>query len=313
MRWLVLQSGRELDDNERQAFDAWYAADTRHQGAYLRATVIDNALARARMQSTLQPSREQLAEESAAAAWQARNPRRTLLKYGGAAACAAIAAVVYGLVKPDAAVVLSTAKGEFRKIPLADQSLASINSASLVEVRFTPQLRQLHLRQGEAWFDVAKDKSKPFLVQAGEVRVQAVGTAFGVRRYSNGAEILVSEGTVEVWSHDGAVQKYALTAGDSAFVPDGAARVAVSRKPGEVARRLAWRDGKLIFVNQTLKDAVADFNRYSIKTIVLANPALATRTLVGQYQIDAPEQFARDVSTFLKVPLRITADAITIG
>lgn len=313
MRWLVLQSGRELEPVERAEFDAWYAADNRHKGAYLRAMVIDDALDQARVQASLRPSRAQLASESAVAAWQPAPPRRAFLRYGAALACLAAGTAAYTLSRPEPATVFSTAKGEFRKIPLADQSVAKLNSASLVEVNFTRTLRQLRLRQGEAWFEVAKDKSKPFLVEAGVVRVQAVGTAFGVRRYAHGAEVLVSEGTVEVWNHAGAPHKYALNAGERAFVADGAASVTVSRQPGEVARRLAWRDGKLIFANQTLQDAVADFNRYSHKKIVLGNSALAARTLVGQYQIDAPESFAREVSAFLKVPVRITADAITIG
>jgi transmembrane sensor len=58
---------------------------------------------------------------------------------------------------------------------------------------------------------------------------------------------------------------------------------------------------------------VADFNRYSAKTIVIADRRLESRTLVGQYQIDAPERFARDVSAFLHVPVSITAQEIRIG
>jgi len=209
--------------------------------------------------------------------------------------------------------VLITAKGELRKVPLADQSVATINSGSQLEFRQTPQKRQVRLTRGEAWFEVAKDKSKPFIVDAGEVLVRAVGTAFCVRRYKNGAEVLVTEGTVEVWSKDGTAQKRLLTAGDQTFVEDHASDISVARQPREVERKLAWREGKLIFNNQTLSEAVADFNRYSQRKIVIVDPQLWNRKLVGQYQIDEPELFAKDVCKFLDVPIMITADQIMIG
>ena len=69
----------------------------------------------------------------------------------------------------------------------------------------------------------------------------------------------------------------------------------------------------MILKNQTLSEAVADFNRYSPKTIVIVDERLCAKRLFGQYQLDAPELFAKDVSTVLDVPLRITADTIFIG
>ena len=69
----------------------------------------------------------------------------------------------------------------------------------------------------------------------------------------------------------------------------------------------------MILKNQTLGEAVADFNRYSPKTIVILDASLQDKRLFGQYQLDAPELFAKDVSTILSVPLVITADRILIG
>jgi transmembrane sensor len=315
LHWVVRQAGGALDDAGRAAFDAWYAADIRHQGAYLRAMAINRALDQAQVQKTLRPRRERLAVEWAGASWNQANSRRTFLKAGGGVAAAGIAVLAATAVfraTPDRA-VLTTAKGEFRKVPLADNSVATINSGSQMEFRLTQQKRQVSLTRGEAWFEVAKDKSKPFIVDTGDVLVRAVGTAFGVRRFANGAEVLVTEGTVEVWSRDGSAQKRLLTAGEHTFVDIHATQISVARQPREVERKLAWREGKLIFNNQTLSEAVADFNRYSPRKIVIVDPQLWNRKLVGQYQIDEPELFAKDVSTFLNVPIVITADKIIIG
>ena len=290
---------RGLSDAESAQFDAWYAADTRHQGAYVRAMAIYNAINLA----TVPQSRP--AEPAPS--------RRGLIKYGALAAClvAAVGTLSFSLLQEDK--VLATAKGEFRKVPLQDKSIATINGSSRIEVEFTQTRRKINLQKGEAWFEVAKDKSKPFIVEAGDARIRAVGTAFAVRRFAHGTEVLVTEGTVEVWSKDRTAQRRLLAAGERAFLEPEASAISVTRQPSEVSRKLAWREGNLILKNQTLSDAVADFNRYSPKTIVIVDAALADKRLFGQYKLDAPELFAKDVSTVLAVPITITADTILIG
>ncbi|GAB3453817.1 FecR domain-containing protein [Massilia terrae] len=318
LEWALLQAEGELDDQRRRAFQRWYDADVRHKGAYVRAMVINNALSRATVQDNLRPAPSQ----PEAGGWETQSARwvtrRRLLAFGAMAASVAVLAPRMMTAPREAApagpapLVLATAKGEFRKVPLADQSAASINSASQIEVRYGAHARQVTLARGEAWFEVAKDKSRPFTVQAGAVRAQAVGTAFSVRRDGDSAEILVTEGTVAVWTgEDG--ERRMVTAGERALVSGPAAGVTVERSPQEVQRRLAWREGKLVFMNQSLKDAVADFNRYSAKTIVIADRSLDRRTLIGQYRTDAPERFARDVSASFNVPYTITAKEILIG
>ena len=319
IRWQVIQSERGLDDAEQAAFEAWLGEDIRHQGAYARATVINNALAQAASQAALFPGAgplpadadTQLEPEAApipAPARRARWPYAAL-----AAGLLVLVGVGVGVVPMFDHTTLTTAKGEFRRIPLSDRSVANINSGSKLEVKLTGSKRQVKLDEGEAWFEVAKNKEKPFVVEAGQAHVQAVGTAFGVRRYHGGAEVLVTEGSVEVWSGNQSSQKRVLLAGDQAFVPFKAAPISVTRQPQEIWRKLAWREGKLIFAKQTLNDAVADFNRYSSKRIVIADPVLGNKKIVGQYQIDAAEQFAMDVSVYLDVPIQITTDEIIIG
>lgn len=322
--WMVRCTGRGLSAREQQQLDHWLAADIRHQGAYLRALAINNALSHATVQENLRPRPENLLalthqQQQQQQPQQQRQPQlgrahlalRHLPRYG---ALAASLALVCGLLwhavgNQD----LMTAKGETRQFPLADTSLASLNSGSKIAVELSDSARRINLKQGEAWFQVAKDKRKPFIVSAGAVRVKAVGTAFAVRRYPQGAEILVTEGVVEVWSNKGGPKRLLLSQGERAFVPELASEMHASRQPGEIARRLAWRTGKLVFINQTLAEAVADFNRYSPRKLIIADPALYGITFIGQYAVDAPEVFAKDVCTYLNVPLQITADTILIG
>lgn len=296
--WVVRKNTRGLNDAEIAAFDAWCEADIRHKGAYVRAMAIHNAI-------HLGTGNQVRRIDSSA--------RRRQLVLGGLAAGLALMAGRFGYSILQEHTVLSTAKGEFRRVPLQDKSIANINSGSQIEVAFTKQQRKINLRQGEAWFEVAKDKSKPFIVEAGDALIRAVGTAFSVRRLATGSEVLVTEGTVEVWSKDGTAQKRLVTAGEHAFLATDAKAIPVTRQPDEVNRKLAWREGKLVLSSQTLGEAVADFNRYSPKTIVILDPLLQDKRLVGQYQLDAPELFAKDVSMILDVPIAITSEKILIG
>lgn len=303
--WVARKYARGLSAPESAQFDAWYAADVRHQGAYVRAMAIYNAINLATAPQSLSPERSVSHEPGSS--------RRGWFRYGAMAACLLAAVGTVSLPALRGEQVLSTAKGEFRKVPLQDKSIATINSGSQIEVAFTEKQRTVNLRKGEAWFEVAKDRTKPFVVEAGEARIRAVGTAFSVRRFTNGTEVLVTEGKVEVWGQGRAAQRRLLIEGDRAFLAQNASAISVSRQPVEVHRKLAWREGKVILKNQTLDDAVADFNRYSPKTIVIVDAALREKRLFGQYKLDAPELFARDVSTVLDVPVAITADTIFIG
>lgn len=307
LRWFQLKSERELDANEQAALDAWLAEDSRHRGAFARAAAIDFVISQAAERQSAFPDTAQY-DEPAVNESEAR-PHR-FWKWGTLAAACILSAGLALHYSGDQT-TLTTAKGEFRRVALADLSVANINSASKLEVKLSRDLRRVTLQQGEAWFEVAKNKARPFVVETGDVRVKAVGTAFGVRRFDGGAEVLVTEGVVEV--SNGAATTTRLAAGERAVVRFRKADITVARQPAEVSRKLAWRDGKLIFSRQTLSEAVADFNRYSLRKIVIGDPSIENKLIFGQYQIDAPESFARDISVFLEVPVSVTPDKIVIG
>ncbi|QGZ38073.1 FecR family protein [Pseudoduganella flava] len=318
LAWVARAAAGPLDVAARAEFEAWFAASPRHQGAYLRASAIAHSLDQVKVQGSLKPAAPASPAASSPALplhapAHAPSHRRRAIVAGGALAAglAAVAVMAIGPRLPGHT-VFETALGEFRKVRLADQSAVSINSGSAVEVRLSDAQRRVMLTRGEAWFEVAKDAARPFIVEAGDVRVRAVGTAFSVRRHAQGADVLVTEGVVEVWANQGTTPKKRVAAGELARVSD-AAEIAVAADPAEVERRLAWREGRLVFHNVPLADAVADFNRYNARQLVVADPALRMKPLVGRYRVDQPEEFANDVQALLRVPVAIGADTIRIG
>ncbi|MFC0686296.1 FecR family protein [Novosphingobium clariflavum] len=285
---------RGLDNDEQARLDAWLAQDRRHQGALLRARAAMSVLDRCRVLAGTDGAGDAAQQNRAGndddAAPFAGAPlgRRRMLALGGSGIAAALVAALSFSLWPRAT-TLGTDTGEIRRMPLADGSLAVINSGSELRLSFTEQRRDVALTRGEAWFQVAKMPDRPFTVTAGPVNVQAVGTAFSVRRGTLATEVIVTEGTVKVWS-DRAPEGEFVTAGHHARITD--AGVTVAALDGEAAdRQLAWRDGRIVFDDVPLSEAAAEFNGYHVEQIVV-DPAFADRRVIGSFHTDDINGFA---------------------
>lgn len=301
---------RSNDARSQRRLNAWLAGDTRRQGAFLKAQA---------MWATMgETSAEGAGADvtplfpAAAARKVRRGPdRRTVLVGGGLAA--GFAAAVGLALRPQ---VYRTETGEQRAMPLDDGSTIRINTQSALSVALTRQRRTIRLKDGEAWFKVAHDKTRPFLVEAGGVAVQATGTAFAVRREAGGVEVLVTEGSVDVWSLEAPSRKVALRAGQSLFVANAAPapdKARILDDAGEVRRKLAWRDGRIELEGETLGFAAAQFNRYNRLQLRVTDERLAGERLYGVFSVDDPEGFARAAQVSLHASVqRPSPDEIAI-
>jgi transmembrane sensor len=298
VEWATRLDGRDPDPQEAGQLEEWLQGDPRRQGALLRAEAALSFLDRGRALGGVVP----------------RPPRPSILSRRRLVlAAASIGTLAAGL----AGVVMfvsgprryTTELGEVRRVPLADGSLAAINTQSELEVAIKATERDINLARGEAWFQVAKDASRPFVVHAGRVRVRAVGTAFSVRRRGDGADVLVTEGTVETWVEGHEEQETRLMAGSKAFVGDYPSPKPVEA-PAAIDRSLAWRDGQIALEGETLGDAIEEFNRYNTQKLVIEDPTLRQEKLVGQFRMTEPMAFAHALASTLGVA--VVADPSSI-
>lgn len=213
-----------------------------------------------------------------------------------------------------------TQVGEAQALTLPDGSIVRLNTDSVVTVRYTAAVRQVTLERGEAYFTVARNRSRPFLVEAGPVAVRAVGTAFNVRLGTDDVDVLVTEGVVRV---AGSTRPVAPTLAasrppdsDPPAAPPGAepvvtagqrVTIAASRPfaheppiqvpPLEIERLLAWRQQRLQFVAEPMSAVVAQFNRYNRHRLVIADPRLAEVRFGGSFRPDAHDTMVRLLET----------------
>jgi transmembrane sensor len=283
--------------------EEWLAGDRRRRGAFLQTEATWYLLDRLG-----QP--DEAANDGENDNPAIRMTRRRLLMGGAAAIAASFAGGLFFLSQPER---IGTAVGEIRRVPLADGSTAAINTASEIAVAMKEARRIVRLDKGEAYFQVAHDRARPFIVEAGRIRVLAVGTAFSVRRRENGADVLVTEGVVEAWADGAEGNKARIAAGQRAFIADNAAISEARTDSSEVDRALAWRSGRVDLAGESLQHAVDEFNRYNARKIVIADPRLAQERFYGVFRTDDPEGFATAVHTSLNVGVSSTSTGIRIG
>jgi len=296
-RWISRLDAGELPLEQRAALEGWLAQDSRHRGAFLRAQAAWQLLDRAR---ALPVQRED--------APTSLNRRRALV-IGGAATAAAVSGSLFLWPRANA---IETPVGEMRRVALKDGSIATVNTNSLLEVALKQDTRVLKLDKGEAWFDVAKDRARPFLVAAGKVRVRAVGTAFSVRKRDDGADVLVTEGTVETWTTEAPKDRKRVKAGSRVFVSDVAGPSQVIAAAAQVDRALAWRSGQIALDGETLEDAAAEFNRYNTRRLTI-DPALEEKRFVGWFRTNEPETFAQAAAKTLNATVVVSDNEIHIA
>ena len=324
-------SAGPLDAHTREELSQWAASDDRHRGALFRALAVWQMLGE---DDEIDPfvwgvlegtERRDTAEELAVADSEAVEAeassngivtRRRAFWAGGALA-ASLTLLAFTSMShwvqpsPERPQMIRTELGQVVRVPLADESLIVVNTDSRLEVSESPSSRSVRLDEGEAWFKVAKDPTRPFIVASGDVRVRALGTAFAVRRRDGGADVQVTEGVVEVWTRRNDAERTRIAAGERTFVHGRAGTQKLVQDAAEVERDLSWRDGWLTFQGSTLGDAVAEFNRYNL-TKLEVDPALKNEKIVGRFSTSNPDSFAHVVSLTFGARIQKTDQRILV-
>jgi transmembrane sensor len=307
--WAVKVDAGPLEPGEEAALAAWLDAAPRHAGAFARARA---ALQFAEPERLMQ-ARDDLKKRSPQQAILLR--RRLIIGGAGLAAAASILVgigVSYRLLGPESYV---TRIGETQIVPLADGSVITLNTNSKIQVHYTAERREIRLVRGEALFDVAKNKKRPFFVLAGGTQVRAVGTSFTVRMLPDQpVQVLVREGVVEVKHPDQpAATPVRLHANSRGTAPVDAPIVAENIPQTEVTRALAWRVGRIAFEGEPLKQAAAEFDRYSDTHIEIDAPDVENQTVAGLFVSNDPVGFSKAVASSFNLHMTVSDKKIILS
>jgi transmembrane sensor len=214
----------------------------------------------------------------------------------------------------------ATPVGGMSAVPLKDGSKVTLNTGSRIRVDLTRKERRIDLAAGEAFFDVAKDPSRPFIVRAGGKRIVAVGTQFSVRNDGGSVQVVVTEGVVRLEDADAVLPNATkrvpdagvmLTAGAIARTTAGNI-VIQPASLSQAEELLSWRTGYVVFRETALADAVAEFNRYNERKIVIRDPRVAAMRLTGRYRANNFEGFVRLLQESFPIRAQNSSDEIVL-
>lgn len=296
-RWLIRREEPQWDEDGEAAFQAWLQESMAHKAAFWR---LEHGWREADRIGALGLTGDAPVDDALALG----SPRSTLLAW--AASAALVVATLVGLLAwqgldrreaaggPAQVAEYATAVGKQEAVALTDGSTVELNTATRLRAAITSASREVWLEDGEAFFDVSPDKERPFVVHAGARTITVLGTKFSVRRHGDDLKVSVLEGRVEIG--DAAARPLGsaavITAGDQAISHDNST-LFIREAQDRVAGALAWREGMLSFDDVPLAEAVAEFNRYNERRVVIEDPQLAAMRIGGRFQATNVAAFVR--------------------
>lgn len=207
-----------------------------------------------------------------------------------------------------AAVVYETGRGEQKQLTLPDGSAIMMGPEAHLEVLLLPKERTFRLTAGEAIFTAAHDAGRPFRVYAGSGWIEDIGTAFDVRSDPDHVTVTVIQGEVEVGTTGSPAKDVRLSQNQQ--VSFGATQGAVHTV--DAGQATAWRDGQLAYIDQPLEKVVADLQRFSMKDIILQDPALGALRYTGTVSVGELDHWATGLARVYPVQIQISADRLVM-
>jgi transmembrane sensor len=278
--WLLRLDEESGDPALPAAAEAWRAESAEHARAWKRAERAWNQLA-------LRPVAAETTSPTVAVASRARFAGKG--RIAAAVSLVAVLLLVAATMLSGPRADFTTATAELRQVTLQDGTRVDLSPQTALDVSFAGVRRTVKLLAGEAFFEVTPDATRPFEVQAGELAVKVVGTAFDVRMTADSLTVGVAHGAVETRYPKS--RALLLAAGDQVTVDRRSAAVRQGRiAPEEVA---SWRGHQLFVENASVEDVAADIRRYSGKWIVFQDGRIAAQRVTGLYDLRDPDRALR--------------------
>jgi len=307
--WFIRLRDRDLTTADRRKFVRWLKQAPSHIAEFMRLCQLYGRVKRANV-PTLLP--EELAsnvipliQRDAVPSEEAQRPRSLVSRRFMVAAAACCLALI-GLIANIALTsnTIETRIGEWRRVQLADGSRLSVGPNTLLRVEFSDGFRRVHLQRGETMFEVSHDSARPFIVDAAGVFARAVGTRFGVDHTDDSVRVTVAEGKVAVvqggqaalLAHDVDMRvATSLEKDEGVQIALHAPAIPLRKEKVDSLTELAWASGQLSLQQETVAEAVREFNRRNRLQIVIEDAGVADLHLCCIFDASDPETFARTV------------------
>ena len=301
--WLTRLQEPERSPSTEAAFREWLAAAPTHARAFARVTDIWELIPGAAepLRRPIRPDRRH------SSGWPVA---RIAVAALGVVLLAVAGFMHFRAVDP----IYQTAVGAQQTVVLDDATRVTLNTDTRLVVAYRSNERRILLERGEALFEVEKNPERPFIVQAADERVIAVGTVFDVRRDPTRVAVTLLEGKVQVGTGPTPSSPPApaalLAPGDRLTIhADGRQE----RDRPKLDTALAWRQGQTYFDDASLAEAAAELNRYGTVQIQIVDPKLRALRVSGVFSTRDPAQFASAMASLHGLRIRRDGSSLVLS
>jgi transmembrane sensor len=284
LEWFVRMRDDEVTIADKQAFQAWLAADEAHGAAWERAEALWKRL------DIVQPEFDRIRRS------QAFLSRRNFMF--GTVAILAGAGGLYAYNRPDLFAQYATDIGERRTIALPDGSTVELGSYSALSTRFTERERHVYLFRGEGFFDVASDPKRAFLVGAGNGATQALGTKFNVKYVDDLVTVAVNEHAADVRASG--FSNVRLREGWQVSYGRDGLGTPVQANFDTIE---AWRQDRIVFQDVPLRRVLTELERYRRGKIVLMDSGIGNIPVTAIFNTKQADSALQTIADTL--PIRV--------
>lgn len=305
MQWQAILGSDLLRDSQRRAFEIWLAESPEHGAAWQSINAFWTGLDELTLAD--------IGDQDSAQVLEFQPPphkARPRYLYSGLAIAASLL-LTLGLFYQQLDFYLADYRnsvGRQQQIALADGSHILLNTASAVSVDFSGQRRTVTLYEGEAFFTVAADPNRPFVVQTAAGQIQALGTAFDVKQHGGHVGVTVFEHAVKITNAAGQVEEKLAEARQLDFTRNSLTAAA----PVDLQRAAAWHRQRLVFQDQPLATVVAELERYRPGKILILGDAIKNLPITGVFGIADTDIALQAIAQSLPVNVRKISEHLVL-
>lgn len=288
-KWFARMHHAEPDHPERGRFESWLLQHPVHAKEYAAiADIWDEFDSTNRLQSLAQAMQLKGAQDKARKDKFAAKVTGTIMS---------MALGLFGYQgwlewqsQPVMELVQSSQVAQIITQPLPDGSKIVLNSNTEVEVIYYRNKRTVHLKRGEAIFEVTKDANRPFIVENDQARVTVLGTRFSVNQLKQRSIVAVDHGRVQVEVIDHKGSSIILTDGQMAEI---SVNTAPKRLPHTAKNAFSFVEGKLMFDNTPLSEVAETLSRYRQIPIIVDGEVSQHLPITAVINISEIESFIK--------------------
>lgn len=301
--WAIALTDEDIDGKTLREFQAWRNQDPRHFEAFERADKVWRGIGQLQHLRRYAVLPEKQTVWAQLKAWWQGGEYRMAVGGFGFAAVAAVAVIALAPVFSGYE-TYSTAVAQTESFQLQDGTTVTLGAKSKIKVQYSEHLRKVELIEGDALFEVTHNTAQPFVVLTEQTETRVLGTVFTVERDSEEVRIAVKQGKVRVGSplpmlatqlDDGGARVITLGQGVTADMNGSASEI----MQVDIDTIGSWTQGRITYENATLRTIIEDANRYSRKTIHIADEATAQMRVSIAFRTDNVDQMIENLIQIL--------------